>query len=142
VLRTAQGGSDATQVVVDIPSDFPEVLADAGLLERVIANLVDNALRYRPNDTPVRISASAHQDLLEFRVVDRGPGIARADRDAVLEPFQRRHDRTTSNGAGVGLGLAICRGFTEAMHGTLTLDDTPGGGLTATVALPRATHQG
>jgi two-component system, OmpR family, sensor histidine kinase KdpD len=73
-----------------------------------------------------------------LRVVDRGPGIPVDDWDAVFEPFQRRDDRAPRGGAGVGLGLAIARGFTEAMHGTLALEDTPGGGLTAVVTLPRA----
>ena len=135
------GGGEPTgpaRVLIEIPAELPEVLADAGLLERVVANLVDNALRYSPNDAPVRIAASEHADTLELRVVDRGPGIPPAEREAVFEPFQRRDERTSGSGAGVGLGLAICRGFTEAMRGTLTLDDTPGGGLTATVALPRA----
>ncbi|HKC29190.1 MAG TPA: HAMP domain-containing sensor histidine kinase, partial [Jatrophihabitans sp.] len=86
----------------------------------------------------VRIAASGHAGMVELRVADRGPGIPPADRDAVFEPFQRQDDRVTGSGAGVGLGLAIARAFTAAMQGTLTLEDTPGGGLTAVVALPRA----
>jgi len=69
-------------------------------------------------------------------VVDNGPGIPPVHRDSVFAPFQRRDDLATSTGGGVGLGLAIARGFTEAMHGTIRLDDTPGGGLTAVVAVP------
>jgi two-component system sensor histidine kinase KdpD len=128
-------GGDA--IVVDIPAELPEALADAGLLERVIANLVDNALRYSPADQPVRISASAHGNALEVRVIDRGPGIPSSDHEAIFQPFQRRDDHATNGSAGLGLGLAIARGFTEAMHGDLALDDTPGGGLTAVIALPR-----
>ena len=128
-------------IEVDIPAELPEVLADAGLLERVIANLVDNALRYSPADQPVRITASAHGNTVEVRVIDRGPGIPSADREAVFQPFQRRDDHATNGGAGLGLGLAIARGFTEAMHGDLTLDDTPGGGLTAVIALPRTARR-
>ena len=133
-------GRDATteQVQVDIADDLPEAMADAGLLERVIANLVDNALRYSPPHQPVRISASGLGEVLELRIVDRGPGIPARSRDAVFEPFQRREDHATATSAGVGLGLAIARSFTEAMHGELTLEDTPGGGLTAVIALPRA----
>ncbi|MGZ4605006.1 MAG: DUF4118 domain-containing protein [Blastococcus sp.] len=133
-----QGSRVRARVDVDIPSAIPEAMADSGLLERVVANLVDNALRYSPDGQAVRVSASSHEDTLELRVADRGPGIASADRDAVFEPFQRRDDRSPRNTAGVGLGLAIARGFTEAMHGALVLEDTPGGGLTAVVALPRA----
>ncbi len=124
------------RVVVDVPSDLPEARADAGLLERVVANLLENAVRYSPPGEPVRLSASALGSTVEIRVADRGPGIPDDERERVFAPFQRREDHATRYSAGVGLGLAIARGFTEAMHGTLTLDDTPGGGLTAVVALP------
>ena len=124
------------RVVVDLPAGLPDVRGDGGLLERVVANLLENAVRYSPAQQPVRLSASAHGAVIELRVADRGPGIPDVDRDRVFAPFQRREDHATRYSAGVGLGLAIARGFTEAMHGTLTLDDTPGGGLTAVVALP------
>ena len=104
-------------VDVDVATDLPEVSADAGLLERVVANLVQNALRYAPAGTRVAITGSAHAGLVELRVVDRGPGIPAEDADAVFASFQRRDD-SPSNGAGVGLGLAIARGFTEAMGGS------------------------
>jgi two-component system sensor histidine kinase KdpD len=125
-------------VEVDIPSTLPEVAADSGLLERVIANLVENALRHTPPDKPVRIAASPIGDVVEVRVIDRGPGIPVDDRQQVFAPFQRLDDHGASGGTGVGLGLAIARGFVEAMHGTVTLEDTPGGGLTAAVGLPIA----
>jgi two-component system sensor histidine kinase KdpD len=111
------------------------VLADPGLLERAIANLVENAIRYSPPGEPVRVAASTLHDTVEIRVIDRGPGIRPADREAVFAPFQRRDDYT-GNGQGAGLGLAIARGFVEAMHGSITLDDTPGGGLIAAIELP------
>ncbi len=130
------GREPAGRVDVDIPTGLSAVRADAGLLERVIANLVDNAIRHAPPGRAVRVAASTHHDVVEIRVIDHGPGIPRADRDAVFAPFQRRDDHGTSTGAGVGLGLAIARSFTTAMHGELDLDDTPGGGLTAVVALP------
>jgi two-component system sensor histidine kinase KdpD len=136
------GDRVAIGVELDIPTTLPEAMADSGLLERVVANLVDNALRYSPPGQVVRVSGSGHGDTLELRVVDRGPGIPPADRDAALEPFHRRDDRSPRNTAGIGLGLAIARGFSEAMHGALTLEDTPGGGLTAVVTLPRAPGAG
>jgi two-component system sensor histidine kinase KdpD len=139
VTGPARRGLDRdVPVEVDIPETLPEALADAVLLERVIANLVDNAIRYSAPGQPVRVAASGHGDILELRVIDRGPGIPAGERDAAFRPFQRRDDAATSSTAGVGLGLAIARGFAEAMRGTLTLEDTPGGGLTAVVGLPRA----
>jgi len=119
---------------LDVPPNLPDVLADAGLLERVIANLVQNALRYAPAGTVVRISGSAHAGFVELRVVDRGPGIAVADADAVFAAFQRRDDSPAA-GAGVGLGLPIARGFAEAMGGTVSAEETPGGGATLVVRL-------
>ena len=128
-------GPESRWVVVDVPSDLPPVLADAGLLERVVANLVANALRYSP-DRPPLVVGSALADRVELRVVDRGPGIPEESRDDVFAPFQRLGD--TDNTAGVGLGLALSRGLTEVMGGILTPDDTPGGGLTMVVSLQAA----
>jgi two-component system sensor histidine kinase KdpD len=137
VVSRALDHSGATDVEVDVPPDLPEVVADAGLLERVIANLVQNALRYSPVGQPVRLAGSAHGDRVELRVVDRGPGIP-ADAVATLfEPFQRQGD-TPGPGIGVGLGLAIARGFATAMGGTVTADETPGGGATLVVTLQAA----
>ena len=77
-------------------------------------------------------------DTVELRIIDRGPGIPEDAREAVFEPFQRRDDRASARALASGLGLAIARGFVEAMHGTITLEDTPGGGLTVSIGLPTA----
>jgi two-component system sensor histidine kinase KdpD len=138
VSRALDHVAHGARVDVDVPDPVPDVVADAGLLDRVIANLVENALRYAPVDRPVRLAVSTHADAVELRVIDRGPGIPSAEREAVFAPFQRRNDHATSTSGGVGLGLAIARGFIEAMHGRITLEDTPGGGLTAVVSLPVA----
>jgi two-component system sensor histidine kinase KdpD len=127
----------AGQVIVDIPDTLPLASADPALLERVVANLVANAVRHSRPDQPPMITGSALGDTVELRVVDRGPGIPKEHRDRVFAPFQRLGD--TDNTAGVGLGLALSRGLTEAMGGTLTPEDTPGGGLTMVVSLPAAT---
>jgi two-component system sensor histidine kinase KdpD len=127
---------------LDVPASLPEVLADPGLLERVIANLVQNALRHSPDGKTVRVAGSQHGDRVELRVIDRGVGIPSAVRDQVFEPFQRLHDHATSEDPGVGLGLAIARGFAEAMSGDLTIEETPGGGLTMVVAMPAAVTNG
>jgi two-component system sensor histidine kinase KdpD len=128
----------ARGITVDIPESLPEINVDPAILERVIVNLTENALRYSPRDKPPLLTASALGDRVELRVVDRGPGIPEKDRDRMFVPFQRLGD--TDNTTGVGLGLALSRGLTEAMGGTLTADDTPGGGLTMTVSLPVVTE--
>ncbi|MFF2075631.1 ATP-binding protein [Kitasatospora sp. NPDC058162] len=114
----------------------PPVLADPPLLERVLANVITNALRYNAPGAPVLVTASHHADQVEIRVIDRGPGIAPADRDRVFLPFQRLGD--TDNTTGVGLGLALSRGLAEAMGGSLEVEDTPGGGTTMLLTLPAA----
>jgi two-component system sensor histidine kinase KdpD len=121
-------------VAVEMPPDLPAVNADAGMLERVIANLVQNALRYTPEGVAVQLVGSTHNQRVELRVIDRGPGIASAATEAVFRAFQRADD-VPAPGAGVGLGLAIARGFTEAMGGTVTAEATPGGGATLVVDL-------
>ena len=111
------------------------VLADGGLLERVLANLVDNALRYAP-DSPVRVTAGQVGPRVLIAVVDEGPGIPRGTEEQLFAPFQRLGDHDTS--IGVGLGLSVARGFVEAMGGTISATDTPGGGLTVEIDLAAA----
>ena len=129
-------GSDGSRVRVEVPETLPEVQADGVLLERVLVNLVSNALRYSRPDSPPLIAAGCHDGAVAIRVVDRGPGVPEAKRDRMFIPFQRLGDR--DNTTGVGLGLALSLGLTEAMGGSLTADDTPGGGLTMTISLPMA----
>jgi two-component system sensor histidine kinase KdpD len=123
-------------MAIRIPDDLTEVRADPALLERVLANLLSNALRHSPAERPPMVSASEHRGYVEIRVVDHGPGIPVAERERVFLPFQRLGDR--SNDTGVGLGLALSRGLAEAMGGTLDPETTPGGGLTMTLRLPAA----
>jgi two-component system sensor histidine kinase KdpD len=129
-------GPESRSVVLHIPDDLPYVRADPGLLERIVVNLVANALRYSPEDRPPVVTASAHGDAIELRVIDHGPGIPKDRWNDVFLPFQRLGDR--DNHTGAGLGLALSRGLTEAMSGTLTPEETPGGGLTMILSLPAA----
>jgi two-component system sensor histidine kinase KdpD len=108
------------------------VMADSGLLERVLANLIDNALRYAP-ESPIRVTAGQVGERVLIAVVDEGPGIPRGAEDQMFAPFQRLGDHDTS--IGVGLGLSVARGFVEAMGGTISSTDTPGGGLTVEIDL-------
>jgi two-component system sensor histidine kinase KdpD len=115
--------------------DVPPVLVDPPLLERVLANLTANALRHGGGRS-VLVTAGELAGRVEIRIVDRGTGVREADRERIFQPFQRLGD--TDNTTGVGLGLALSRGLTEAMGGTLTPEDTPGGGLTMVLDLPAA----
>ena len=135
VALALTGVDDARRVVVDVDEALPEVLADIGLLERVVANVVDNALKHG-RGASVAVRASALADRVELRVVDSGPGVPRDAAGGLFTPFQRLGDRQATS--GVGLGLSVARGFTEAMGGTLTAEDTPGGGLTVVISLPAA----
>ena len=125
-------GERAYGVVVDVPETLSPVRADAALLERVVANLVENAMRWSPADRPARVTAGRVHDRVDLRVIDHGPGITAGSREQVFQPFQRLGDR---GGTGVGLGLAVARGFVRAMDGELLLEDTPEGGTTAVVSL-------
>jgi two-component system, OmpR family, sensor histidine kinase KdpD len=129
-------GPRARTVLADIPSGLPEVMADPAIMERVIANLVGNALRYAPAGSPPLVTARARGDRVELRVVDHGTGIPEADRKRAFLPFQRLG--RPSEETGVGLGLVVSRGLAEAMGSTVEPEETPGGGLTMVVALPAA----
>ncbi|MEV0486748.1 ATP-binding protein [Streptomyces sp. NPDC050508] len=128
--------ADVPDVDLRDVESIPPVLVDPPLLERVIANLAGNAARHTPAGRRVMVTASALGGRVELRVVDRGPGLPTTGRETLFEPFQRLGD--TDNTTGLGLGLALARGLTEAMNGTLTPEDTPGGGLTMVVSLPLA----
>jgi two-component system sensor histidine kinase KdpD len=126
-------GERGHTVEMRVDERLPRVHADAALLERVVANMVDNALAWSPPESPVRVEAGAIAGRVDLRVVDRGPGIPADQRERVFLPFQRLGDQ--SNGTGTGLGLAVARGFVDAMGGEITVEDTPGGGLTIVVSL-------
>ena len=127
-------GSDAVVVAVD--ERLPSVLADPGLLERVVANVLDNALRHGKNGSaePVSARASTHSEHVELRIVDHGRGLKKGTAQSAFAPFQRLGDRDAT--PGIGLGLSVAKGFTEAMGGSIRAEDTPGGGLTVVISLP------
>ncbi|MEO5321566.1 DUF4118 domain-containing protein [Arthrobacter sp. CC3] len=145
VLPDALRGLPAARIRVELPPNLPRVEADAGMLERVVANLVENALKYAP-EADVVLTARAGEGIAlggrpagEFRVVDHGSGVAPAAVMDMFQPFQRLNDYQRTGGGravGIGLGLAVANGFTEAMGGTLAAEPTPGGGLTMVVTLP------
>jgi two-component system, OmpR family, sensor histidine kinase KdpD len=126
VRRALTGCQGADRVEV---GELPTAYVDAGLLERVVANLVANALRF---SDAVQVDGCTTGSRVRLRVVDHGPGVPAPDRGRIFEPFQRQGDV----GTGVGLGLAVARGLTEAQGGTLEAGETPGGGLTMVIELP------
>jgi two-component system, OmpR family, sensor histidine kinase KdpD len=123
-------------VELDIPDSLPRVRADRGLLERALANIISNAVRFSPPGAPTRVTAGVVDGIVDVRVADRGPGVPQAEWERLFKPFQRLGDSGHSD--GVGLGLAVAKGFLEAMGGRIEADDTPGGGLTIVARLQAA----
>lgn len=121
-------GAADRAVEVDVPESLPRVLADPGLLERALANVIGNAIRFSPAGASARVSAGAVDSTVDIRISDRGAGVPPSQRDQIFVPFQRLGDSGDSE--GVGLGLAVAKGFVEAMGGAVEVEDTPGGGLT------------
>ncbi|KDA04694.1 histidine kinase [Microbacterium sp. CH12i] len=126
-----------SDIELALDSELPPLRADPVLLQRVLVNLLANALAYAPKDTPVTITTRHVGEHAEIRIIDHGVGVPLERHDSIFQPFQRYGD--TDNATGLGLGLALSKGFTEGMGGSLTPDDTPGGGLTMVVSLPLMT---
>ncbi len=132
VPLAAEGFEDGV-VAVDVPETLPLVTTDPGLLERVLANVLSNAVRHSPPGSPVRLSAAAIGTEVVVRVVDTGRGVPDDAKDHMFEPFQRLGD---SSPDGLGLGLAVAQGLATAVGAALTAEDTPGGGLTIVLTVP------
>jgi len=119
---------------------MPAVEADPGLLERAIANIVENALKYAPgagitiSGTPMQQAGPGGHPAGELRIIDYGPGVPARKVVEMFQPFQRLGD--ADQGTGIGLGLAVAQGFVQAMRGSLDAEETPGGGLTMVIRLP------
>jgi two-component system sensor histidine kinase KdpD len=135
---TTSLGVAGSQVTIDIPNALPRVTADRGLLERATANVIANAVAWSPPETAVRVSAAVVGDRVDLRVSDRGPGVRAEERDCAFLPFRILGRPANRSHNGVGLGLAVARGFTRACGGALTIEDTPGGGATFLFSLRTA----
>ncbi|WP_026555851.1 DUF4118 domain-containing protein [Arthrobacter sp. 35W] len=149
VLPEALRGAPEGRVRVELPANMPPVDADAGMLERVLANIIENAVKYAPGSEILIVgsvggagwSTIDGQPASELRIIDRGRGVPADAVVAMFAPFQRLDDVSygAAGGTGVGLGLAVAKGFTETMGGVLEAEETPGGGLTMVVRLPIST---
>ena len=120
------------RVQVEVPDDLPPVHADRGLLQRVLVNVLDNALRHGGSDQLIEVAVHLGTTAARLEVIDHGPGIGQGEEERLFEPFRRLDD---SGPEGVGLGLSVARGFIEAMDGKMVADSTPGGGLTMRISL-------
>jgi PAS domain S-box-containing protein len=123
------------QVRIDVPADLPSIAVNGPAMERVVANLLHNASKYSPADTPIDVSAQAVGGTLELHVDDRGPGVPTEDAERIFEPFYRRKRPTQATQSGTGLGLAICRSIITAHAGRIWTSQRAGGGARFTVAL-------
>jgi two-component system sensor histidine kinase KdpD len=129
--RRLAGRTAGVTCTMQVEEGLPPVRADYALVDQVVTNLLENALRHSPNAGTVELVVSRARSTVRLDVVDHGPGVAPAEREQVFEPF-----RSGSPGATSGIGLAICRAVVEAHRGTIRVGDTPGGGATFTVELP------
>jgi K+-sensing histidine kinase KdpD len=132
-LHRLQPQLSGRKIVTDVPTSLPMVAMDDVLMEQVVINLIENALKYTPLGTPVEIAAYGNGRMVDVEVRDRGPGFRAADRERVFDKFFRGQ---TGNVRGAGLGLAICRAIVDAHGGTIVAEDRPGGGAVVRFSLP------
>ena len=133
-LRSAAGSLGGRKVEVRIPADLPLVQMDAVLIERVIANLLENAVKYAGADAHVAVDACMADNMLEVGVEDDGPGIPAGQEEAIFEKFARGHAESAT--PGVGLGLAICRAIVEAHKGRIRAEPGRARGARFVFTLP------
>jgi two-component system sensor histidine kinase KdpD len=130
-------------VEVEIAADLPMLELDPVLFEQVLFNLLDNAAKYAPPETTVRIVAWREDDTVKLQILDEGSGINPEDLERIFDKFHRAQKQDQVR-AGTGLGLAISRGFIEAMHGAITAanrSDRQGSAFTITLPIPKLTER-
>lgn len=131
-IKSLKSRTDRIEISID--PELPPVKGDPILLERIIGNLLENALRFNPAGRTVTIAAFQVEERIEIRIIDHGPGLSDKEKSKLFTPFQRLGDR--DNSTGVGLGLAIVKGFTELMNGRISMEETYRGGLTMVLSFP------
>jgi two-component system, OmpR family, sensor histidine kinase KdpD len=135
VLSRFSGRLSGRQVTIDVPDGLPMVPVDAGLVDLLLVNVLENVLRYTPADSPVDVEISFEQGVMVLDVSDRGPGIAAGERDKVFDKFYRGQAAKRNDG-GTGLGLTICRAVARAHDGDICILPRAGGGSTVRFSLP------
>ena len=129
-------GVDADRVDVSLPEEPPTVRVDGQQVQRALANLLENALKYSSSAERVQLRVASTSSEVSLRVIDHGPGVAAIDAERIFAPFQRG---SVPSGRGAGLGLAIAQGFAEANGGHVSVESHEGQGATFVLALPLAT---
>jgi two-component system sensor histidine kinase KdpD len=132
-IESERESINGREVRLDVPENTPLALIDHLLMEQAIAKLIANAGSYTPAPLPIEVDAECRNERLIISVSDRGPGLPDELRERVFEKFYRGDGRTAG---GLGLGLAIARGFVEAHGGKLTAENRDGGGARFTVNVP------
>ena len=135
--ETVEGlGTDADRIVTSVPDDIPVLHTDRQLLGRVLTNLLDNALKYSPEEAPCELGARADGDDLVFWVRDRGIGIEREEIGRIFDRFYQVDSSSTRRFRGAGLGLSMVRDLVRHLGGTVSVESVPGEGSTFNVRLP------
>lgn len=134
-IASARASLEGRPVTVEVAPDAPLVEIDAVLIERVLHNVLENAGKYTPAGTPIRITADAEQDFLRVAVTDRGPGVPKGQEEAIFEKFARGVGRESTT-PGVGLGLSIAKAIVEAHGGRISAHNVPEGGASFVFLLP------
>jgi two-component system sensor histidine kinase KdpD len=130
---------EGRSIIINIPNDLPLISLDFILIERVMANVIDNAIKYSLPQTPIEITAYMEDGILNVKVIDQDLGIPKGDLERVFDKFYRV--QRPDNVSGTGLGLAICKGIIEAHNGAISAQNRPGGGTIITISLPQEPRQ-
>jgi two-component system sensor histidine kinase KdpD len=128
---------EGREITLDLPQDPPLVRCDEAMIEQVLFNLVENAQKHTPPNTPIRIAVKVWPALLEVRIADTGPGLPPGEEDRVFEKFHRVSAESAQS--GFGLGLTICKAIVDAHGGAIRARNLPEGGAEFSFTLPRET---
>lgn len=135
LVDSYRAGSAQRTITIEIASEMEPVAADPGFVEQIVRNLLSNADKYSPSDTPIEVRVSSTDGMGLLEVMDRGPGVGDDELEAIFERFYRTADAQQRR-SGAGLGLAVCRRLAEAMSARMWASKREGGGLVMSLAIP------